>query len=73
MSKFTPDIGLYGRPVTFLNENGEPTGQTGTLNEIRGPFTFVIDGVVYCTGETDKFFEDFMDGDLCIQNPERIG
>jgi hypothetical protein len=61
---FTPDESLYGRDVF----DGDDESRLGVLEEILSPFHFLIGGLVYDVGETDKFFED--GGLLCIQSYE---
>lgn len=68
MGDFNPDTTLYGRPVDEINDRGEVVRRLGTLEEIKGPFLFVVDGKEYEVSDSYDFHvED--DGTISLFRP----
>lgn len=53
MSKFNPNIELYGKPAVVLDLDGKEIAR-GTLDEITSPFDFVVSGCSWSIGSTDQ-------------------
>lgn len=68
MGQFQPNTELYGRPVDEIDDNGNTVRRLGLLEEIKGPFLFVIDGKDYEVGDSYDFHPED-DGTITLFNP----